>query len=206
MRRLRLPGSFFTIAVFCFALTALPASSAVTGTVTAQVTIASPCITVSPSTPIAFGSASFSQPSNFTVLTGAPAIGITNCGSMNEALSARATDANAIATGGLTQAATWDLVPAFSNCGGCFNYENELGNTCSIGGVNKYFVVLWSAGTILALTEGDVLLLDAGNPTLPFRLGPGGSEGRQLRMVTPCAGSDGGGSTMSFQVTLTASA
>ena len=111
--------------------------------------------------------------------SGSHAIQVTNCGYGSELVLARGTDA--AGDGG----ASWTLTNDTSPCG---------------GGSNNYRLQLSAstvpAGTPLALTTSNQSIGSVGS----------GSDSLvdTLRLVMPCAGSDGIGQVMSFQVMFTA--
>jgi len=153
---------------------AIPALAADNGAVDAHVTVATPCILVAPPS-LDYGTLPFTTPTNQGY--GARSIQLQNCGSSQEQLYARGT--NATGTG-----ATWALVPA---------------DPCS-GGLNEYFLRArdnTNTGPFVALTTTNQVLetVGAGNAALT----------NELQLVMPCAGSNGIGVTMTFQATFTSS-
>ena len=91
---------------------ALPALAAESGTVDAQVTVATPCILVDPPS-LDFGSVPFRSPTN-PILFAQQHIDLTNCGAGQEDLFGRGTDAT---TGGNP---VWTLSP-YGPCSGILN-------------------------------------------------------------------------------------
>lgn len=184
---------FIALAV---AVSALPAFGAGSGSVDMTVTIASPCITVGPTTPIDFGSQSFSTPS-VPQSASSNAITFANCTSVPEKVLVRGTDA----TGGSN--ALWSLVTPPSQSGvmnECFNnpapdkysvrVEVPLGGETAIQNFNGH---LTTTDTFLSTPSGN-----------------GSFQGQTTyttltKVLMPCTGSSGVGQTMSFQAIYTAS-
>lgn len=173
MRRLnRLAAAVaLTTALASSPITALAADS---GTVDAQVTVATPCIIVSP-TAVDFGTLSFTT----LAVQGYSqrSIQLQNCGTSPEQVYVRGTDAT---LGGST---VWSLVAA---------------DPCS-GGLNEYFLRARdnsNTGPFVGLTTTDQALetVSAGSNALT----------NELQLVMPCTGSDGAGQTVTFQAIFTA--
>jgi hypothetical protein len=123
---------------------AAPTLAADNGTVDAQVTVATPCVTVGPA--IDYGVKRF----------GAPAAGsssFTNCSTDTERIYLRGTDA--VST---SSAATWQLTTASTS--------PAPGNPCP-GGVNRYFhfAGVQSYGVPLTLNDQQVTDAPAGDST-----------------------------------------
>lgn len=108
------------MALAMWAGSAVPAFSADSGTVNAQVSVATPCITVSPTT-IQFGTHAFSAGSEST--TGAAAIGYASCAPIAEKIFAKATDATGAD-------ATWSLTSAWI-CNAVNTYNVRIWQTTS---------------------------------------------------------------------------
>ena len=174
-------------AAACFVLSALPASAADNGTVTARVTVASPCILLG-TTAIDFGVATFSQPGQSPVQVDNQVATIESCNPAPQVLFARGTNASAADGSG----ASWNLLNA-APCPGpnSFLLVNVLG---TLGGV--------------ALTQQiPVVTTDARFDALgggPFQMA-GNTQLRAFqRLYMPCAGSSGAGKTMTFDTVYTA--
>lgn len=184
MRRLLAIAVGLTIAAAYFTLSALPAFSADNGTVNAQVTVqgAVTCITLS-TTSLDYGPVPFSQPSagaENRVLF----MNVNNCGDAAK-LFGSGTDAK---NGAGSEAITWTLD------------DNVTTHPCTLG-VNRYSYVLndgpaatWGVG----LSTANKQLL--GNSLL----GSGAAATIYNLLKMPCAGSDGSGLTMSWQIVYTA--
>lgn len=174
MRRTLALAGGLAIAAAYFALSALPALSADTGTVNAQVTVATACITLD-KTLLDFGSLSFSQPNQGG--TSQP-LTVTNCGSAAK-LFGRGTDAkNGAGT------ITWTLVDGDPCTVGINHYASSLGGSTPSWGV--------------LLSTADKQLL--GNSLL----GSGSAATMGNGLLMPCTGSSGSGQIMSWQIVFTA--
>lgn len=162
------------LAAALWVASAAPLLAADNGTVDAQVTVATPCILVSPST-LDFGTLPFTTLSNQGY---APrAIQIENCGTSQEQLFGRGTDATANAV------TVWTLS------------DTEPCN----GGLNEYFLRARdnsNTGPFVALTTVDQPLEVVGSGNLALT--------NELQLVMPCAGSDGVGEVVTFQAVFTA--
>lgn len=158
---------------------AIPALAADSGAVDAQVTVATPCITITNpvGSAIDFGTLPFSH--DFTTSSANRAVSYTNCSSADQRVFGKGTDASG-------PTATWQLV-AFNAC-------NSGPNSYSIDALapNEF----GGDGTVAWLTTVDQELetVAAGSP--------GSIDNLMLAM--PCVGSDGVGETMTFQVIFTA--
>ncbi len=157
-----------------WASSAIPVLAADSGTVDAQVTVATPCIIVSPTT-VDFGTLPF------TTLAiqgyGARSIQLQNCGTGPEQMYVRGTDAT------FGSSTVWTLVAA---------------DPCS-GGLNEYFLRARdnsNTGPFVGLTTTDQVLetVSAGSNALT----------NEIQLVMPCTGSDGVGQTVTFQAIFTA--
>jgi type 1 fimbria pilin len=151
------------------AVSAVPAFGADTGTVNAQVTVASPCITVSPGQ-IDFPTAAFG-----TNVAGnsAQQISVTNCSSASERIFARGSDATSTTSGAL-----WSLISSSFSCPG----SNDL-----------YGLALTRAdsGVRTDLQSGIQLIDPAHTAGATVEWGPS--------ISLPCSGSSGAGETMAMQ-------
>jgi hypothetical protein len=170
MRSFRRVAPALAIALI-WASTATPILAADNGTVDASVTVATPCLLVTPSS-LDFGTLAFNS-------TASQPVTYTNCGITYERVYGKGTDATGTA-------ATWTLNPTFGSCGP--------------GSADQYglYVATYSGATFtpVNLSTTDALL----ESVAPNSAG----VGDQLFIRMPCAGSGGGGETMSFQVTYTA--
>ena len=148
------------------------------GSVSAQVTVASPCLTVgTPS--LDFGSLGFSSTAA-PVGSGPLNVTITNCNSaVAEDIVARGTDA----TGG---GARWTLTQPIA-CPAVDQYEEDLLQLDQTGRVSQRFDLVSTADT-------------------PIATGVAGGAGPRLqaRITMPCTGSSGGGQVMTFSYNFTA--
>jgi hypothetical protein len=167
-----------TMAAALFGAAASPALAADNATVDASVSMAAPCLTVSTSQ-LDFGAQGFS-PDGGSPSVAQQSLVYTSCSESYERVFAHGTSA-AEAGGG---SASWALSAASLDCP---DY-----------GVNKYGLGLHSTafGFDRALTTVDQQLEIVGN----------GSAGSldQATFRAPCIGSDGAGTTMEFQIVLTA--
>ena len=157
-----------------WATSAGPILAADNGTVDAQVTVATPCILVTPES-VDFGTLPFSTAAN---LSAAPrAIEVTNCGSSAEQIFGRGTDATS--DGQTIWALNGEEQPCFD-------------------GLNKYNLVARASDLDPSVHLGttDELVESVG--------GGATAEVDQLLLFMPCAGSDGIGQTVSFQAIFTA--
>lgn len=152
----------------------ITALSAESGTVDAQVIVATPCIIVSP-TALDFGTLSFTT---IAVQGYSPrAIQLQNCGNSPEQMYVRGTDATVAGT------TVWSLVPA---------------DPCS-GGLNEYFLRARdnsNTGPFVGLDKTDQFLETVGAGSIGLT--------NELQLVMPCTGSDGAGQTVNFQAVFTA--
>lgn len=157
-----------------WASSALPVLATDSGAVDAQVTVATPCIIVSPTT-VDFGTLPFTTP--LAQGYAARSLQLENCGTSAEQLYVRGTDAT------LGGNPVWSLVPS---------------DPCSAG-LNEYFLRARdnsNAGPFVGLTTTDQTLetVPAGSNALT----------NELQLVMPCTGSDGIGQTLTFQAIFTA--
>jgi hypothetical protein len=154
----------------------MPVAAGSDGQVTAQVTVAAPCITVGSN--IDYGVAAFSDPN------AAPAAiygvtSYTNCSAAAQKVYARGTDA--VSTAG---SARWSLTN---------------GSVCPTNNLYQHFLTVPEVSVMdgLALSNTDGLL-DSAVPAAATREVDAGLQ-------LPCAGSDGAGETMTFSIVFTAS-
>jgi hypothetical protein len=157
-----------------------PTFAADNGAVDATVTVATPCILVTPSQ-VDFGTLPFS-PLGAPTSSGLAAVSYTNCADIPERVYARGSDATGSSPGGPI---TWTLTPAPA-CGSTTNPILNEYTVATVDGVNPAKPLSGAdleLETVAAASQGAV---------------------NQLAILMPCAGSDGAGSLMSFQVTFTA--
>jgi hypothetical protein len=157
-----------------WAMSASPMLAAEDGAIDAQVTVATPCIIVSPAS-LDYGTLPFSSAGNPGY--GARAIQLQNCGSSAEQMFARGTDAT------IGDSTVWALVNA---------------DPCT-GAPNEYFLRARdnsNTGPFVGLTTTNQVLetVGAGNDALT----------NELQLVMPCVGSDGAGQIVTFQAIFTA--
>lgn len=177
MKRLILTG--FVTGLTALTLSALPAFGDNTVTVSAKVTVASACLTVSPQS-IDFGTMPFPTSGTFTPQGGnalqQPTL--TNCGVADETVYARGTDAVSS-----TSTAKWTLI--------------DYSVWASPGGTNLY---------TLALLENSGFTLSLTTTNAQWRaLSGGATDTHSVGIQMPRTGSDGAGETMTMQVVYTAS-
>lgn len=189
MKRLIAGAAGLAVATAYFVLSALPALGADSGTVNAQVTVASPCLTLDV-TSINFGTGSFSQPSQAMTQLQNHQLNVSSCGTTSQGLFARGTDA----TASDGSDATWALIGSA---------QSDL---CTQG-LNKYFLsnYLWNGSSQVAsvgITPVNRQFVD--QTSAGYRLAAGGSLRIDQLLFMPCTGSAGAGKTMNFQLTYTA--
>jgi hypothetical protein len=145
-----------------------------TGTVDAKVTVAAPCITVSTLT-LDFGALPLSGLGN-------KAVGYTNCGSVDEKIFGKGSDAS----GG---SASWTLSSAFVGGASCGSGSptNQYSLTSYIGNTGSPYTVLNKTDQLLETVTA----------------GATGTRDR-VAISMPCSGSSGAGETMTFTLTFTA--
>jgi hypothetical protein len=176
------------LATSCFVTSVVPAFGADSGIVSAKVTVAAPCITVSPTTAVDFGTHAFTAtgPVNTTPQEqGGGTSSVSNCGGGAENVAVKGTNANA------PSGAAWSLVARTQPVGTC-----DLGTNKYVLKVNAYDTT-WQ--TLLAgfdATSTSQLLTNAG---------AGATVNIDYDLWMPCSGSSGGGETMTFQIVYTAS-
>ena len=154
-----------------------PATAADTVTVTASVTMVAPCLTVG-STSIDFGGLMFS-PDGGAPSTASRPMSFSNCGAATERIFVRGSNAAEVGGG-----ATWTLVVP--------------GAGCPALGLNRFSLVASATGAGINVTVSP--------NDQQIDLVPPGSGGQfdRLALTTPCQGSAGSGSTMTFNVIYTA--
>ena len=158
-----------------WAASAAPLYAADNGAVDVQVTVATPCIIVSPAS-LDYGTLAFGG-------SGSTGISYTNCGPANERVFVKGTDATGTS-------ASWALNPSFLG-----------GASCGDGGgiTDAYRLQILSSSDSfapLALNETEQFL-----ETVPASTA---GLGDYLDLTMPCTGSGGAGETMTFQVIFTA--
>ena len=180
MRSLRRAGLGLALAGL-WAGSAAPMLATDNGTVEATVSVATPCIIVTPSQ-VDFGTLPFSPLGGVPTTNGLAAISYTNCSEIPERIYGRGTDATGSGAAGPV---SWALVqaPACGNAAAPVLNEYTL---ATVDGVNP--------AQPLALADQELEIVAAGS------LG----AVNQLAIRMPCAGSDGAGSLMSFQAVFTA--
>lgn len=177
-RSVRLALAVVAASIAAVALTPLVAFGGDSGTVSAQVTVAAPCIVLgADSTSVDFGTKSFNTPTS-NIFGQSPTLIASNCSGTTENILAHGTDA----TNGAGD--TWTLYDDFSN-------------PCPIG-LDRYQL---SYGN-LASGYGYPLLND--DKTVATGIEAGAQHNFRLTLLMPCAGSSGAGTTMSFSTVLTA--
>jgi len=150
--------------------TAMPAWSSASGTVNAHVTVASPCVTVSPDG-LDFGVLGLTQSNQSPTDSGQLNIVASNCGGGSENILARGTDA--VSASG---PAKWLLAPG-----------HFIGATCP--DPNIYKTVL----NVIINNAGAQYALDSVDQTIASPVGPNQSPDIKAIVRMPCAGSDGAG-------------
>lgn len=156
---------------------ATPILAADNGTVEASVSVAAPCLIVSPGQ-VDFGTLPFSTVSG--VSAGFENLSYANCSTAAEVVFGRGTDATGNSGG---TPISWALEPTLNGCGGI--------------GVNQYNLSVRIPGSpnfALAATDAAIETVQPGNS----------GAANSLALVMPCSGSDGIGTLMSFQAIFTA--
>jgi hypothetical protein len=159
------------------ALSAAPAWSADSATVSMSVTPATACIQLNSGSSLSFGTMTFSAPGQPGAQTINPGPEVQNCSSATTKVFGRGTNASN-GTG-----ANWSL-------GGVWQPSTSTVD-CSAGNVDKFDVGV--ATTWLSTADQQVFLLSAGQKAQP-----------PVYLVMPCTGSSGAGTTMNWSVILTA--
>lgn len=182
-------GTIGGLAVAALAVGAVPALTADNGTVTVTVTAeaaAAPCLALGTTT-MDFGTLAFSTPAADNGRN--QAVGLTNCGTANENITASGTNAT-------SAAGAWALVQ---------RPPNQV--ICSIG-PNKYsLVVSWyepGDTDYRIYTELTTTAAMLANSSGPYVFQPTQPVPARLGMIMPCQGSNGPGETKNFSVTFTA--
>ena len=163
-----------------FAASALPAfGNGSSGTINATISVAAPCITVGPSTTVAFPSVPFNSMST------TEDISFVNCSTVKTRVHVMGTDA-------VGPTATWELIEGLPTACGHDAYRLFMrhGNNES-----RYYTT--------QVTKLNAPFRDLESFAVMFDPGVANTTYSQLYM--PCAGSNGGGEEMAFQIVLTAS-
>jgi hypothetical protein len=166
--------SLVTLAILGSLLSPATAAATDNGTVSAEVTVVAPCITVGPN--IDYGTLPFNTPGH-TVME-RKATSYTNCSGMAEKVYARGTAAVSASSD-----TTWQLAPG---SGLCMLEPNHYGHRVIDQSINAGF---WTTTT-------DNLLNSA--------VAAGATVGLATDLMMACSGSDGAGETMTFSIILTA--
>ena len=158
------------------ALTVVPAFGADDGTVSATVTVAAPCVTVSQTAPVDYGTLGFNAAASQSLGT------ITNCsGGSAQTLLVKGTTATAAS-------ATWDL--------------NGRNCTTTPPTLNRYDHRLDLSEGSSNVVQGRFLSTTDFAVATPMAAGATWSANGTL--IMPCSGSDGQGETFNFSVIFTA--
>lgn len=169
--------SLLTLALLVSLIAPATAAAEDSGTVSAQVTVATPCITVGPN--IDYGTLPFSTVTPFVQVSKTGTTSFTNCSVSAEKVYVRGTNAVS-ASGG----ATWRPISA---------------STCStaqqIIDVYTHSIADSTHGVFLSLTDQ---LFDPASAA-------GATSTLRTQMTMPCSGSNGAGETMTFSIIVTAS-
>jgi hypothetical protein len=158
-----------------WACAATPMLAADSGSVDAQVTVATPCLVVAPGA-VDFGTLTFGSNAYAGVT-------YTNCGSTYEKVYGRATDADG-ASG------AWSLSPAF--VGGASCASDPVTDAYRLNVLSNASFTF----SPVALSTTDQLVETVASSAT--------GDGDRLYITMPCPGSSGGGEVMSFQITYTA--
>jgi len=174
------------VVVGAFVLLALPAFSDNSGSVSAQVQVASTCVTVAPAS-IDFGTLPFtSSASGSGPSLGSKPITVTNCSPSSENYLGSGTNAHG---GGSTSTTVWTLTQplvdiATDPCDwGVNQYEAGLGSSSSVHWLGTTNSPL--TGTLASATAGEV-------------------KSGTAAFIMPCQGSSGTGEVVGFSYTITA--
>jgi hypothetical protein len=164
------------LALFAIAMLApASASGANNGEVSAQVTVASPCVTVGNN--INYGTLAFSTTTPFVQVSKSGTTSYTNCSVTAERIYVRGTTATSN-----TSDAVWDRLTGT--------------NTCNVGpNIYGHSVQDGTTGLWLSLTDQELNAAAAAGVTRTVNTG----------LSMPCSGSDGAGETMNFSIVVTAS-
>lgn len=177
-RSLRLALAVAAASLTAVALAPLVAFGGDTGTVSAQVTVAAPCIVLGAgSDAVNFGTLSFNTAGS-NIFGQSPTLQAQNCSGTEEDILAHGTDATNAA------ADTWTLYQDFAN-------------PCTVG-ANRYQVQYANMATNIGYALANA------NQTVAADVGAGAQHNFKLTLLMPCTGSSGAGTTMSFQTVLTA--
>jgi hypothetical protein len=181
MKRVIALAAGVAVATAYFVVSALPAFSADSGTVNVKLTVATPCITVGPSTGIDFttsnGALEFSpSASNPKVYMSTTLMSVSNCGSTAN-VYVKGTNATSS-----TSSATWTLVEQ--------------------GPVAKN---VYHAGVVGQSPPASFPVFLSPTTSFLYRLMPAGAtDSIAATLDMALVGSDGAGETMSFQISYTA--
>jgi hypothetical protein len=175
--RITSAAAALTIAAVYFTLSAVPSFGDNVGTVNAQVTVAAPCLTLS-TTSIDFGTILFATnpptgPTSKFILP----YTITNCGSANETLYVKGTDATSTSS-----STKWTLNWISPCTAGPNNYGMRATEQ-------------WVGGGYRDLTTTA--------QALPTALPDGTAKSYNNEISSPCVGSNGAGETMTMQIVYT---
>ena len=176
-RTLKLGGAAVLVAAALLASATTPALGAGSGTVSAQVTVASgACLTLGASS-VNYGTQQFSTP-GAPVFSQSGLLGLTNCGSSSEQISAAGTNAS-------------------GNAGASWTLKQSTSDLCTLSPDLYESNAKDPAAGVLPLG------LAYANLGSPYSAG----EQRQVSvgMTMPCTGSSGSGQTMSFEYLFLAS-
>jgi len=176
LKRIVVPAA----AALALAASALPAfgsgASTDSSTVQAQVTVAAPCVQVTPST-LDYGLRPFS--SGGTISSGNGAIVVTSCSAAEQRLHGRGTDA----TG---SSGSWTLTPTL--------VQTFLGIPLAYCPSEPNRFAVWAGLTPLGHA----------NATVVSAMGAGSSTSVNATLYMPCSGSVGAGEQMTFSIVFTA--
>ncbi len=180
--KMRLLGTIAALALAALAVGAVPAFTADTGTINVSITAsapAGPCLEIT-GTDVGFGTLPFSTSSQTGFGYGNVNPQFRNCATVDEQIAIEGSDA----TG---PSATWALAPGLSNCGGSSPPLDEYHLTYVLDG-----------GGTQSITKAKTTLLSSATPAA------NPDHELVLRLITPCAGSNGAGQTFTASVVLTA--
>lgn len=167
--------TFLTAAALVALLLPPAAAADSSGTVSAQVTVATPCVTVGNN--LDYGTLPFSTSDPFVSVTKSSSTSYTNCSVTSEKIYVRGTTATST-----TSNAVWDKLTGTNTCNTMPNvYSHSVGDD--------------QGGKFLTLT--DQLL----NPAVAA----GATKTLNTNLEMPCSGSSGAGETMTFSIIVTAS-
>ncbi len=156
----------------------VPVFAATSGTISATVTVAAPCITVGPS--ISYGTLLFA-PAGTTPSPTSGSSSYTNCSSAAEQVGATGSDATSTTAG---STAVWTL--------------QDMQPCITTTALNAYRVEAKDYQQV------SVVLLSSTTALLDPALAPAMQQTLDTYLYMPCSGSSGAGETMQFTVTATA--